>query len=38
MRPLYGIHLGERLILTFETELTVLNSQIVEELVEKYLV
>lgn len=33
-----GIHLGERLILTFETELTVLNSQIVEELVEKYLV
>lgn len=32
-----GIHLGERLILTFETELTVLNSQIVEELVEKYL-
>ena len=27
-----GIHLGERLILTFETELTVLNSQIVEEL------
>lgn len=33
-----GIHLGERLILTFETELTVLNSQIVEELVERYLV
>lgn len=33
-----GIYLGERLILTFETELTVLNSQIVEELVEKYLV
>lgn len=33
-----GIHLGERLILTFETELTVLNFQIVEELVEKYLV
>ena len=33
-----GIHLRERLILTFETELTVLNSQIVEELVEKYLV
>ena len=33
-----GIHLGERLLLTFETELTVLNSQIVEELVEKYLV
>ena len=33
-----GIHLGERLILTFETELTVLNSQIVEELVGKYLV
>lgn len=33
-----GIHLGERLILTFETELTVLNSQIAEELVEKYLV
>ena len=33
-----GIHLGERLILTFESELTVLNSQIVEELVEKYLV
>ena len=33
-----GIHLGVRLILTFETELTVLNSQIVEELVEKYLV
>ena len=33
-----GIHLGERLILTFETELSVLNSQIVEELVEKYLV
>lgn len=33
-----GIHLGERLILTFETELTVLNSQIIEELVEKYLV
>ena len=33
-----GIHPGERLILTFETELTVLNSQIVEELVEKYLV
>ena len=33
-----GTHLGERLILTFETELTVLNSQIVEELVERYLV
>lgn len=33
-----GIHLGERLILTFETELTVLNSRIVEELVERYLV
>ena len=33
-----GIHLGERLIFTFETELTVLNSQIVEELVERYLV
>ena len=33
-----GIHLGERLILTFETELTVLNSQIVEELVERYFV
>lgn len=32
-----GIYLGERLILTFETEQSVLNSKIVEDLAEKYL-
>ncbi len=32
-----GIYPGERLILTFETDLDVLNSRIVKELVDKYL-
>lgn len=32
-----GIYLGERLIATFETEQTLLNSQIIEQLVQKYL-
>ena len=32
-----GIYLGERLIATFETEQTLLNSQIIEQLVKKYL-
>lgn len=32
-----GIYLGERLIITFETEQTVLNSQIMEQLVQRYL-
>lgn len=32
-----GIYPGERLILTYETEKTVLNMQIVERLVYKYL-
>lgn len=32
-----GIYLGERLIVTFETDQTVLNSQIIEQLAQKYL-
>ena len=32
-----GIYLGERLILTFETEQSVLNSKNIEELAKKYL-
>lgn len=32
-----GIYLGERLIATFETEQTLLNSQIIEQLAQKYL-
>ena len=32
-----GIYLGERLIATFETEQTLLNSQIIQQLVQKYL-
>lgn len=32
-----GIYIGERLILTFETEQSVLNSKIVEQLAERYL-
>lgn len=32
-----GIYPGERLILTFETEQSVLNSNNIEELVKKYL-
>ena len=32
-----GIYLGKRLIATFETEQTLLNSQIIQQLVQKYL-
>ena len=32
-----GIYPGERLILTFETECTILNTQTIEKLVHKYL-